>query len=177
MVDLLEIDKLTKKFADSRDDLAREISDLEEVIKSVREQRLPGIKRAFAQMAARKEILHAAIAESAALFEKPKTQVMHGVRVGYAKGKGAIDIGDEQNTVKLIETRLPELADVLIKIEKTPIKKSINALLAENLRKIGVTVEECGEYIVIKPVDSEVDKVIKAMEKNLDKELQLGEAA
>jgi hypothetical protein len=138
---------------------------------------MPHIKRALTQALAHKENLRSAIEAAPELFVKPRTVVFYGIKVGFAKGKGSIEITDKAKTVELIEKNLPGLAEVLIKVKKSPIKKSIEALDAADLKKIGVTVEGSGDCVVIKPVDSDIDKIIDAFFKESGEEENDLEAA
>jgi hypothetical protein len=66
--------------------------------------------------------------------------------------------------VTLIEKSFPKAqADLLIKTTKKPIKKALEDLDVGALKRIGCRVVETGDEIVIKPADSEVDKIVTAL--------------
>ena len=65
--------------------------------------------------------------------------------------------------VARIKKHLPEQADVLIRTKEAPVKEALAQLTAAELKKIGVTIEDAGDTVVIKPVDSEVDKLVDAL--------------
>ena len=52
---------------------------------------------------------------------------------------------------------------LLIKTTEKPIKDGLSALPADKLKKLGVKVTDDTNKIVIKPVDSEVDKIVDAL--------------
>ncbi len=72
--------------------------------------------------------------------------------------------------VARIKKHLPEQADVLIKLKETPVKDALAQLSAAELKKLGVTVSEAGDQVVVKPVDSEVDKMVDALMKEAGEE-------
>jgi len=176
MSDLLELDKQTRRFADAQDGLASLIRDLNDTIEIVKRQHFVEIKKAFSAAAQRKSELGAAIKDAPDLFEERKTMILHGIKIGIVKSKGKIEIDDEDRTVALIEKHFPALVESLIKVTKKPIKKELNDLPAADLRKIGVTVEEAGDVVVIKSAASEIDKLINALFKEMgnDAEAQGG---
>ena len=86
-----------------------------------------------------------------------------GIKVGYAKGKGALSFDDADSVVARIKKHLPEQADVLIRTKEAPVKEALAQLSAAELKKIGVTLSEAGDQTVVRPVDSEVDKMVDAL--------------
>lgn len=172
MVEMTEIESKTKAFADARHVLETRVGRLTNLMAAVNRRLMPGIKSAVAACAEARENLAADIDDSRELFEKPKTQVFYGIKVGLVKGKGAIEFEDEAHVIKLIRSKLPEKEEFLIKTESSLIKKNLSDLEGSELKKIGVTVEGTGEYVFIKSTDSAVDKVVKALLKDSEKEAQ-----
>lgn len=162
------IDSITKEYAAARKVLSVRVQDLEDEIAQLKRRHLPGIKKAVEVAKTYQARLAAAIEESPELFVKPRTVVFYGIKVGLEKGKGKIEIEDSDQVVKLIEKHFPDQADVLIKTSKKPVKKALAQLTVAELKKLGITVEETGDQIVIKPTDSEVDKLVSAL---LDEEV------
>jgi hypothetical protein len=168
MSDLLELDKKTKRFADAQDELGNLIKDLNDTVEIVKRQHFAFIKKAFVVAAERKSDLGAAIKESPDLFSERKTMILHGIKIGIVKSKGKIEIDDEKRTVELIEKYFPGLVETLIKTTKKPVKSELNDMHASDLRRIGVTVEEAGDVVVIKSAASEIDKLINALFKEME---------
>jgi tetratricopeptide (TPR) repeat protein len=171
-MNLADIEKQTKDYADARAVLAEAVRDLNDELELAKRQALAGIKRALHKAAKAEAELKAALEAEPELFEKPKTQIFHGVKVGYRKSSGKIEWEDDDQVVKLIKKYHEELADVLIKTTEKPIKKALQELDAAALKKLGVTVEDTGDVVVIKPVDSEVDKLVAALLKDAVDEAQ-----
>jgi hypothetical protein len=101
--------------------------------------------------------------------------VLHGVQVGFEKGKGTISFGDADQVVALIEKKLPDLADTLIAVKKAPIKKAVAQLSAAQLKAIGCSITGAEDRVVVRAVDSAVDKLVAALLKSLGDEAALSE--
>jgi hypothetical protein len=169
MTTLAEIEQHTKAFADARDVLSARVQDLEAELESIKRRRLRGIKHAVRAAQEARDRLHAAIEAAPELFVKPRTLVISGIRVGIQKGKGQIVFDDPEQVVRLIRKHLPEQADALVAVKETPVKKALSNLSVAELKRIGVTVEETGDQVVIKPTDSEVDKLVAALLKEAER--------
>lgn len=176
MATLAEIEKLTKDYADARNKLVDTVTTLNDKIESLKRQYLPGIKAQVSIAKERKLLLSNAVEDSPSIFVKPRTIIFHGIKVGFEKGKGKIEWSDDDQVIRLIEKHFPEQVDILIQTKKKPLKKALAQLSVAELKRLGVTVEETGDIVVIKPVDSDVDKFVEALLKDAaDKEI--GEAA
>lgn len=163
-ITLQEIDSLTKVYADARGVLAERVQALQDELDQIRRRRLPGIKLAVGGAKAAESELERALAASRELFQDPRTIAVHGIRVGYMKGKGRIEWADEADLVRRVEkSYAPDVAARLIKVTKKVQKKALGTLSAAELRKLGCTVTEAGDAVYIKPVDDEVDKLVKAL--------------
>jgi arsenate reductase-like glutaredoxin family protein len=161
---LPEIQKLTEAFSAEHRRLTRVVQDVETEIAAVRRKWLKTIMNLVALTATRKAELLAALEASPKLFEKPRTQTFDGVKVGYQKQKGKLTIPDEQKTVDRIYEMFPEdAADVYVKIEHTPVKAALEKLDAATLKKLGIQVTADGDSVVIKTLDSEIEKIVAAL--------------
>lgn len=169
-MNLGEIEQLTKEFSEARQQLADRVRALEDEIQTIKRRRLTGIKNTVNTVMEKQSQLKAAIEESSALFIKPRTMVLYGIKIGFQKAKGKISWSDEDQVIKLIKKHLPEQADVLIKTMEKPVKEALINLPAADLKKIGCTVSETGDQVVIKSTDSEIDKFVDTLlkEEGLD---------
>ena len=166
---LYEIETLTKSFADVRSELSEVVSALNAEIERAQRKRLASIKTMVGRCAEKRDALKVAIESEPALFVQPRTYIFHGIKVGLTKGKGGIEWEDDDQLVRLIEKQFkdqPDLLDVLIKTTKKPLAKGLAQLDVDALKKLGCTVEETGDQVVIKPTDSAVDKVVNALLKD-----------
>lgn len=166
MPTLAEIEALTKRYSEAHRQLHEAVSDLEDEIHKLKRARLPRIRRLVDQAATAKAILQAAVEAAPELFQKPRTLVLHGVKVGYAKGKGKLEFEDAQQVVRLIRKHFPDKFDELVKVTETPVRGALNQLSVADLRRIGVTVVEAGDEVVIKPTDGDIDRLVEALLKD-----------
>ena len=173
MTQLTDIEQRARAFAEARAEVAGIVSYLNEAIEEMKRERMPALKRSVARVAERHDRLKGIIEANPQFFERPRTLVLHGVKVGFAKGKGGISFEDPAKVVKLIRRHLPEQAEVLIVVKETPAKDALAQLSAADLKRIGCTVVNTGDQVVIKPADSEVDKLVDALVKGAtDSEVQ-----
>jgi len=160
---LAEIEKLTHEYAAARAILKDHVDALEEEIAQLKRRKLPQIRRTAERAAEMLQALRRAVEESPELFERPRTVIFHGIRVGYMKGRGEIVWEDTSTVIKLIKKHFPDQVETLIKVTETPIKSALAQLSASDLKRIAVTVVESGDQVVIKPADSEIDRIVDAM--------------
>jgi hypothetical protein len=161
--EMRDIERKALAYSTGRAKLAEIVGTLQEGIEALKRDYLPTLRYQIRRLAEQEADLKALLEENPDLFVKPKTVVLHGVRVGFEKGKGAVLIEDEDQVVKLIKKRLPELAEQLIKTVETPLKAGLAQLSVAQLKSIGCQVEETGDRVVIRAVDRDVDKLVTAL--------------
>lgn len=160
---LAEITDLARDLAQSRRSLSQAVGLAQAAIDEVKTRHLHLIETLASQAGEDFDELYAAVEASADLFKKPRTRELHGIKVGFAKGKGRIEWADAGQVVKLIRRHLPDQADLLIKSTEAPVKSALNSLPAADLRRIGVTVTEAGDRVVVTPVDGDLDRLVAAL--------------
>jgi hypothetical protein len=161
---LADIEGCAKNYRQGRDLLASRVQQLQKQMDQLRRQAEPLIRSALQATKAAENELTSAIACSPTLFKRPKTVVFHGVKVGFEKGKGKVTIADKDKTVALIKKYLSEeQQELLIKVTEKPIKSAIASLPVSDLKRIGAEVTDTGEIVVVRPVDSELDKALDAL--------------
>jgi hypothetical protein len=162
-----DIELLAKQFAGENETLTSVVQDMEFELDKVKRRFLPILRRHVVGAAAAKLALHTAVASAPELFERPKTVIFHGVKVGYRKGSGGIDWEDDAAVVARIEKLFPKAqAELLIKTTKKPIAKALEDLDVKDLKALGCRVGDTGEVVVIKLVDSEIEKAVAALLKD-----------
>jgi hypothetical protein len=170
MATLGDIERLTKDYADWREQLSDAVRALEDEISAVKRTHITAIKRKVAAVTERQAALKAAIEESKDLFKKPRTMIIHGIKVGFQKSKGEMKWVDANQVVRLIKKHFPDLVETLIKTTETPVKAALGQISAADLKRIGVTIEDDGDFVVIKSTDSEIDKFVDALLKDDDEQ-------
>lgn len=166
MATLNDIERATQAYAEARGTLAAHVQDLNSEIEQAKRSKLAAIRRAVARAAEKQAELNALLVDNRALFNKPKTRVLHGVKVGFQKQPGVIEIADEAATLARIKKMFSddqEMLDLLIKTTEKPIKDALGELPGEKLKKLGVKVTDDTDKVIIKPADSEVDKIVNAL--------------
>jgi hypothetical protein len=173
---LTEIEKLAKEFSDARAALRERIEVLDEGMRALKKRYLPGIRNAVERAKEKQVCLSDAISDSPDLFIKPRTMTLFGIRFGIEKQKGKIEWekGAIPGIVKLIKKLFPDSWETYVKVDEKPMKKTLATLPSADLKKLGIQVTETGDAVVIKPVDSEVDKLVDAL-LNEKKEYEEGE--
>jgi len=162
-VDLALIEKLCRKYRAKYDVLAERCQTLNEEVEALKRRRLQGIKNAVAKAGDARSELEQAVALAPHLFEKPKTMVIAGIRVGYTKQKGRIVFDDPAQVVKLIRKHLPDQFENLVSVKETPLKGGLQQLSGAELKRIGVQIEADVDQVVVKSTDTEVDKLVNAL--------------
>jgi len=164
---LLEIDILTAALASARASLSELVSDLNAEVEAAKRRRLARIKSLVGLAAERQNTLTAALEESRHLFQRPRTLVSHGIKIGWQKAKGGLEIEDTERTVALILKHYAlEEAETLLHITRRPDKDALSKLSGIELKKLAIQITEDSDQVVIKPTDSEVDKIVTALLKD-----------
>ena len=159
---LPQIETLTRKFADAREELGDLVRAMQDKIDQIERANLPRLKELVARAASREADLRAAVESAPDLFERPRTVIFHGVKVGYQKGKGLLVIPDPDRTVEKIKTHL-DCPENYIRTEETPDKVALAQLPVADLRRLGCEITDTGDQIVIRAVNGEVEKVVNAL--------------
>jgi hypothetical protein len=169
---LTDLERRAKAFATTRETLAAIVSDLNEGIEALKRDKMRALKAAVNAAAEQHDRLKVLIEENPDLFAKPRSVVMNGIKFGYRKGTGGVEIDDEAQTIKLIRKHFPDQFDVLVKTSERPIKAALTALTVAELKRIGATAEETGDVVFIKPTDSAVDKLVNQLLKSATEEAE-----
>jgi hypothetical protein len=93
----------------------------------------------------------------------PRTVVFYGIKVGMQKQKGKIEWEDDEVVVARLERFYPDTWKDFVQEIYKPLKSQLETLSAGDLKKLGVTVVEADDKVIIKPTDSEVDKLVEAL--------------
>jgi hypothetical protein len=173
MATLSEIEKLAKEFSEARKVLRDRVDVLDTGIVALKKRYLPGIRSAVDAAKEKQAVLSAAIEDNRELFVKPRTLTIFGIKFGIEKQKGKLewDKGAVPGIVKMIKKLFPDSWEVYVKVKEEPMKKNLATLPSNDLKKLGIQVTDTDDAVVIKPADSEVDKLVDAL-LNEKKEIQ-----
>lgn len=166
-----EIEIKSKAHAAARLALTNHVTLLNAEIEAVKQKRLKKLRELVAVASSTGDELLALVSEAPKLFVKPKSVVLHGIKLGYKKEKGKITWENEEQVLKLIRKNLPKLADVLIITTEKPSKEAMNTLDVAQLKKIGATVTSDSDVAFITEPSSDVDKIVNALLKGVSEEV------
>ena len=170
MTTLQSIEEQTADYARKRAKLAELVEAIEILRRNALRDNLARLKTRIAELAESRETLQAMLESQPGLFERPRTRTFHGIKVGFTKGRGKVEIPNEDYTVKRIKELYQDDLGVLIQTTEKPIKTALEKLPAAELKKLGVHIADADDQVVIKAADSEIDKLIAALMD--DEELQ-----
>ena len=94
------------------------------------------------------------------LFKKPKTKVIHGLKLGFRKGKGKLIINDEDALIKKLKRDYHDDIGALVKKTETIVKSGIEKLDARELKRLGVTIENASDEVVFSIVEDSIDDLL-----------------
>lgn len=154
------IDVLTRKYSDARAAVSGRVSTYQEELRALQKRHIPAIKQAAGIAAQRQAELQAELTAHPELFVKPRTITLHGIKVGYQKGKGQMLITDEERSIALIRKFLPDRAEVLIKSKESVVRAVASELPVADLRRIGIEIVDTGDSVFIRAVDGDIEKLV-----------------
>lgn len=168
-MNLQHIERLVQHYADARDQLTGIVQHMQDEMRRVQTEHTPRIRQLVRQVAQHHARLHDAIEQHPDLFTKPKTVVAHGVRFGYAKQRGKVEMDDEQAVIARIRKVLPEeQAVLLIRVRESVDKNAVGDLTVADLKRLGITVTDDHDAVTIKSIDGEVEKLVAALLKDAE---------
>ncbi|PAT41181.1 hypothetical protein CK623_02770 [Vandammella animalimorsus] len=159
-----------RSYRQHKDVLTERAQGLHDALEGIKRQRLAGLRSAVARVTEAEAALRAAIEASPQLFIRPRTVVLEGIKLGYQKGKGKISWDDDAQVVRLIRRHLPDAADALIQSREVPIKAALAGLSAAELKRVGVSISDADDEVVIKDTTATVDKLVAALLKGAEEE-------
>lgn len=169
-LEMLNIEQLTHDYRLAYDDLADEMLELKADLDEAHRKRRQAIKARLARVAKHRETLRQALKNNPQLFEKPRTTVFDGIKVGLTKKRGKVQFDDEEKVIQRIKKLLPEdQAELLIRRGKESVHKpAVYDLAAADCKRLGIRIEDDSDEPVIKPADTDIDKMIESLLSDFD---------
>ena len=158
---LADIEALTADYARARTELKTHVDRGNAEREALENHFRPMLRRRAARCATLAASLKQAIEASPQLFERPRTHSWHGVRVGLVKQKGQVTAADEARTIALIERHYPEQAPSAVKTTKRLVKEALREWTSVMLKRCGLAIGAATDKVLIRPVDSQLDKEVK----------------
>lgn len=163
-MDIETIEKNAQRYAQARSELADVVGRLTAEQEEVKRKHMKPLRAAVQKTQQRRDELRIDVEVAPQLFEKPKSRVLHGIRVGYRKAKGKLTFPDPKKVVAKVKEILPDKSDSLVKTEEKPVRAELNKLDAATLRRLGVEVTADTDVAIVEPTtDTEIDKIVDAL--------------
>jgi hypothetical protein len=159
-----QIEATAAKLGAARDALTEAHMAEEREKSAITKEHLPAIRKLTREFKAAAETLQALVAESQALFEKPKSRVLHAIALGFRKGSGKISFEDEDQVIKLMRKHLSaDQVELLVVQTESVSKEALATLDVATLKKLGCTVEDTDDVPFVRLAEKESAKLIKAL--------------
>lgn len=171
---LLKIQGKAGELGKWRDTLAIALKTLHAEQQAVKDEHYPELKKLVRRIVKLQDELKELIKDNAGKFDKPRTQIVDGVKFGLQKQKGRLGWGDDAALCVAIR-RLADagvieqaLLPQLINVVEKPVAAGLERLDAKLLKKLGVEVTSDVDAVVIKSVDGGVEKALNAILKDAE---------
>lgn len=160
---LRDIETATHHYASKRDELRAIAARCKAEVDIIRERYRAEIRAAASDAAVAHDGLNALIDQHRGLFNKPRTRLFSGIKVGLRKTPGRVKFADVKRTLELIKKKLPEFVERLIRSKEEPVLDAIKELEPKQLAAIGASLIATGDEIVIDHASDEIDALIEAL--------------
>ncbi|MDE0203331.1 MAG: hypothetical protein OXK73_12950 [Rhodospirillaceae bacterium] len=158
-----DITALCRAYADAREALEEITDSIAQDRRQAVRRRLRALKARVVEASAAKEALKAALAGAPELFEKPRTRAIEGIKVGFRKQPGRIEVADEARSIGRVRVKLPEKAEALIVTRETLDRNALKQLSVKELASIGAVLADDEDEVVIKAAKTDLDKLVDAL--------------
>ena len=171
-VKLNELEKATKDYSITSRALRKIKESLDEEIEKVRLKYTDQFSEAAKNAGEAYQMLFTLVSDSAELFQDKKSMSINGVKFGYQKKKGKIEIDNEEFTINKLQELFPDNADMYLSKKISVSKKALDNLAAADLKKIGVNVIQDSSEPYVKLTDDEIQKMLDAIIKEAAKDAE-----
>lgn len=159
-----EIESLATAYACRRDALRETVEEAQAALDRVKRDHRAALRRRIGATANARAELLAAVESSPALFRRPRTRLLSGIRVGWRKRPGRIELDDEAATINAIRRKLDcEAATRLIRVSEKVVRGALRELSTRDLMRIGALAVEADDEPIAVPADGEIDKLVAAL--------------
>lgn len=163
VVTLATIEQDCQSYNREADKLDGMIAELEADLETVKRKHLKALKAQAAAVATAEAELHNHIEANPALFTKPRTHILHGVKAGLMTSNGKLvwDMEDA-DLVEALKRRFRE-DDAwrdLVATREVPRKDALKQLDEATLARLGCRIEGAGDVVVIKRTAGDVEKMM-----------------
>lgn len=160
---LRKLESSTNLYATKRDALREIASRCKTELDAIRDRYRAEIRAAASDAATAFTGLRDLIDQHRGLFNKPRSRLFSGIKVGLKKRPGRIEFDDAARVIELIRRKLPDKADALVRIKEEVARDALKLLQPAELAAIGAQLVDTGDEIVIDHPADEIDRLIEAL--------------
>ena len=155
-----QFERRVHEYADTLAEYSALTARVRDEIKQVTARHLAALRCLFNDLKDRQADICAEIKAHPDWFEKPRTRVIHGIKLGLRKRKGKLVIRDAARTVRRIKALYEDDIGVLVKATETPLKSGLEKLSAQELKRLGVEVTDDSDDVVFVAAADEFDELV-----------------
>lgn len=160
-VDMTNIETAASLLADAKRTLEVELQRADAKLAKVREECSDRLKAAATDVKSCEEDLLALVRHAPALFAKPQSVEFDGVKVGWRKSKGRLELPEHDALIKRIDDQLtPQQRKSVLKVKVSVLKGGLAKLSGEILKKLGVTLTGAGPEPFVSFPKSATEKLV-----------------
>ncbi|MFN4017120.1 MAG: hypothetical protein ACK4JB_17410 [Reyranella sp.] len=160
-VEMSEIEAVATDLATAKRALDAELQRADTKLAKVREECADRLKEAATTVAIKEAELLGLVRQAEPLFRRPQSVEFDGVKVGWRKGKGRLELPDVETLVKRIVDQLtPQQRKGVLKVKTTVRKGGLAKLSGEILKKLGVTLTAAGAEPFVSFPKSTTEKLV-----------------
>ncbi len=177
MTDLEKLQTAALHLSHKNDLLREELMLLESELAAEKAAHMLSIRSLSRDVIKRQTELAEGIKAHPELFTKPRTYIVEGVKFGMRKQVGKMEWPDDLQLVGRIDALFAKAEITPAQYEQTVetryavLAKGLEKLDAKTLKRLGVTVEADTDAVEIKSVDSDVERMLKAIIKDALKDV------
>ena len=162
-VRLSDIEQAARDFSAKSKTLRNYHEELNSKIEALKQEYIEDIKQASCDAGESYQMLLTLINDASDLFKDKKSMTVSGVKFGYQKKKGKLEIINEDVTISKLKELYGDNASLYINTKISVVKKALDNLPASDLKKLGVNIVQDTDVAFVKLTDDEVQKLIEAM--------------
>ncbi len=156
------IEAQVRVYADAREKLEGRLREFNARVEAVTREAMPELKEMARRVAERHMRLDAALKAAPQLFQRPRTVVFHGMKVGYRRQEGRLEYDDADEVVERVRRLLPN-PDPYLHCVTLPDRTALSGLPTEELARLGCRWVEGGDVVLIKPLAGQLDRQIQML--------------
>lgn len=176
MTDLEKLQANALQLSHHTDELRAELLLLDAELTAAKDAHMLAIRTLTRKVIKSQAALADGIKAQPALFAKPRTYIVEGIKFGLRKQVGKMDWADDVQLVKRVDKLFakgeitPAQHEQVVEVRYAVVAKGLEKLDAKTLKRLGVTVEADSDAIEIKSVDSDTERMVKAIIKDAAKD-------